>query len=144
MSMKTNYIDNADLMEEWQRWVSSGNSPETRTISDNLARMMTAIANRILTSRSFGGYPIEVREDMAGESVLKMIRNLKNYKSERGTLFSYLSRIVFCACATYLRRHYRRKNAEREIALSATESQPQTPRRRAFVHAMRQKVEEYR
>lgn len=143
MTAKTHYIDNQDLMDEWRRWFESGETPEDRTISDALARMMMLIADRILQSRYFGGYPVEVREDMAGEALLKLIRNLKNFKPERGSLFSYLSRIVFCACATYLKKHYRIRNAKREMSLSANEAAPQTARRRAFVMAMREKVEEY-
>lgn len=144
MAPKLIYVDNADLLREWHDWLSSGETPETRTISDELARMMMTIADRILQSRYFCGYPQAAREDMAGESVLKMIRNLKNYKADKGTLFSYLSRICFCSNATYLKKHYRIRNAEREMSLSANEAAPQTARRRAFVHAMRQKVEEYR
>lgn len=143
MTAKTHYIDNEDLLAEWQRWVSSGNTPEARTISDDLARMMMTIAERILTSRYFSGYPLEVREDMAGDAVLKMLRNLKNYKADKGSLFSYLSRICFCSNATYLKQHYKRRNAEREMTLSANETAPQTARRRAFLRTMRAKVEEY-
>ena len=143
MTAKTHYIDNQDLMSEWLNWVASGETPEERTISEPLAKMMKLISDRILQSRYFGGYPVSTREDMAQEAILKMIRNLKNYKSERGTLFSYLSRICFCSNATYLKKHYRRRNAERLLSLSANETAPQTARRRAYVRNMRAKVEEY-
>ena len=83
---------------------------------------------------------------MASEAVLKMMANLKNYKPSRGRLFGYLSHIVFCACATHLRKHYRRKNAEREMMLcqEVNEALPQSPSRRVYAIAMRAKVEEYR
>ncbi len=143
MTAKTHYIDNQDLMEEWRRWIESGETPEDRTISDALARMMMEISNRILASRYFGGYPQQMLEDMAQEACIKMVSNLKNFKPERGSLFSYFSRIVFCACATHLKKFYKRRNAEREVILLASEQAPQTGRRRAFVRAMRAKVEEY-
>ncbi len=140
---KSIYVDNTDLLREWHDWVASGETPESRTISDELARMMMTIAERILQSRHFCGYSQATREDMAQEAILKMIRNLRNYRADKGTLFSYLSRICFCSNATYLKKHYRRRNTEREMSLSAIEQAPQTGRRRAFVRAMRAKVEEY-
>ena len=99
MAEKTHYIDNEDLMSEWQRWLSSGDTPETRTISDELARMMMTIADRILQSRYFCGYPQATREDIAGESVLKMIRNLKNYKADKGdSIFLSEPNRLLCVC----------------------------------------------
>lgn len=143
MTAKTHYIDNQDLMEEWRRWIESGETPEDRTISDALARMMMTIVRHILQSRNFCGYSLQAREDMQQDAIVKMVRNLRNYRADKGSLFSYLSRICFCSNATYLKKHYKRRNAEREMILSASEQAPQTARRRSYLRAMRAKVEEY-
>ena len=144
MAEKTHYISNNDLMNEYAAWLSSAATSEERTVSERFALMMTKIAERILTSRYFGGYPQTMRADMQQEACLKMIANLRNYRADKGSLFSYLSRICFCSNATFLKKHYRRLNAEREMSLSANEKAPQTARRRSYLRAMRQKVEEYR
>lgn len=60
---------------------------------------------------------------MAQEACLKIIRNLKNMKEEkRKSFFSYWSCCCYSAFVTYLRKHYKRTNEQRQYLLDTLQA----------------------
>lgn len=54
-----------------------------------------------------------MKDDMVSDGVMKIITNLKNFKPEKGSLFSYMTRCVFTASIDYLAKHYKEMNRKR-------------------------------
>ena len=60
---------------------------------------------------------------MAQEACLKIIRNLHNMKEEkRKSFFSYWSCCCYSAFITYLRKHYKRTNEQRQYLLDTLQA----------------------
>lgn len=62
-----------------------------------------------------------MKDDMVSDGVMKIITNLKNFKPEKGTLFSYMTRCVFTSSIDYLAKHYKDMNRKRQLLLDALE-----------------------
>ena len=59
----------------------------------------------------FNRYDIELKKDLIGDAVLKMIRNLHNFKEEnRNQSFSYCSCIAWTSFMDTLKRYYKHIN----------------------------------
>ena len=88
-----------------------------------------------------------MKEDMVSDGVSKIIVNLKNFKPEKGTLFSYMTRCVFTACIDYLSRHYRDINNRRKLFLDALEkaetNMPSSQAKEDFIRELGKQIELY-
>ena len=80
---------------------------------------MLTLANHIMQSRSFNGYNADVKDEIVSESVLKIMKNLKNFNPSKGTIFNYWTRCVFTAATVYLAKYYRDKNKRRQLLIDA-------------------------
>lgn len=99
------YLTNDQIYDEWLIYKNTG------VVTDQLGIYMKAIATHMLGSGSFRGYPQDLKEDMVGEAVLKMMKNLKNLKAEKKqAFFNYLTRCCYCSFITTLSKYYRHKN----------------------------------
>ena len=76
----------------------------------------------MLTHRSFVRYNYHEKQDMTQEAVLKCVANLKNFKPEKGLIFSYLTRCCWTAFIVYLGKYYKGINRRREEILSVLEN----------------------
>ena len=56
---------------------------------------------------------------MISDGVMKIMSNLKNFKPEKGSLFSYMTRCVFTSSIDYLAKHYQYINKKRQLFLDA-------------------------
>lgn len=112
---KTLYLKNDDLMVEWEHW------KETGVISERLGQQMLMLAQHVMESRQFNRYRQNMKEDMVSDGVMKIMTNLKNFKPEKGSLFSYMTRCVFTASIDYLAKHYKDMNRKRQLLLDALE-----------------------
>ena len=59
---------------------------------------------------------------MAQEAVIKMTKNLKNFRPEKGKLFSYFTYCAWTAFVVYLANYYKEQNRKREQILDALNS----------------------
>ena len=142
MRTKTNYISNDAIMEEWRRWKDSG------TVSERLGELLLVLGRHIMQSRYFCGYPEHVKGDIVSDGTLKCLKNLKNFDPTKGcSHFSYLSRCIFTAGASYLAKHYRHLNRRRELlikALRMVETElPQTEASRQLIRELERLLADY-
>ena len=73
------YCTNKELQAEMIKWRDSSKIVEERTISEELGKMFLAICNKILNHSNFRNYDAELKADMRGYALYKLIRGLKNY-----------------------------------------------------------------
>lgn len=112
------YATSEQIYAEWVKWRDSAGRPEDRTIPEGLGLIVREIAERMANASKYGGYPRALLEDMAGDAVLKVFRNLKNMKDEkRDSFFNYVTLTVQCSFWTTLAKHYRHANLVREVSL---------------------------
>lgn len=86
------YVDPKHFDDEIVKYYNSG------VISNDLAEMVSKIANKLSFSSNFAGYTY--REEMVGDGIVRMFKALmsKKYDREKGTNpFSYFTRIAFNA-----------------------------------------------
>ena len=86
------YVDPKKFDDEIVNYYQSGD------ISNELAEMVSKIANKLSYSSNFAGYTY--REEMVGDGIVRMFKALmsKKYDREKGTNpFSYFTRIAFNA-----------------------------------------------
>ena len=112
---KIPYLDNKDLMVEWEHW------KETGVISERMGQQMLLLARHVMESRQFNRYRQHMKDDMVSDGVAKIITNLKNFNPEKGSIFSYWTRCVFTSSIDYLAKHYREMNKKRQLLLDALE-----------------------
>lgn len=112
------YATSEQIYAEWVKWRDSAERPEDRTIPEKLGLIVREIAERMANSSKYGGYPRALLEDMTGDAVLKVFRNLKNMREERReAFFNYVTLCVQCSFWTSLARHYRHVNLIRDLSL---------------------------
>ena len=71
-----NYIDQKELYNEYKKTVEDGQS------TDKLGLMFITLTNHILRSPSFNRYPIQIKEDLRGHAIVKLMKSLKTVKCE--------------------------------------------------------------
>ena len=65
----------------------------------------------MLRSKCFRGYEHHLKEDMAMNAYLKIVKNLKNYNPDQGSsAFKYFSRSCYFAFCETIMRYYKHKN----------------------------------
>ena len=104
------FIDSQEIWAEISNWKN------TNQISDRLGQIFYEIAENMTKHPRFNRYDIELKKDMIGNAVLKMIRNLHNFKEEkRQQSFSYCSCIAWTSFIDTLKKHYKYINRQREM-----------------------------
>lgn len=108
---RTGFFISSD--EIWQEIINWKN---TNQISPRLGQIFYEIAENMTKHPRFNRYDIELKKDMVGDAVLKMCKNLKNFKEEkRNQSFSYCSCIAWTSFMDTLKKHYKHINRQREM-----------------------------
>ena len=71
---KRNYLEAEELYNEYKKSVEDGKC------TDKLGLMFITLTNHILRSPSFNRYPIQVKEDLRGHALEKLIKSLRTVK----------------------------------------------------------------
>ena len=116
---KSNFVDEKELIEQWQIWKNSATKLEDRKVPDRLIELMYTVAQHLLEHQRFVRYKQQDKDDMKQEAVIKMAKNLKNFKPEKGKLFSYFTYCCWTAYVVYLGKYYKEMNKKREQILEA-------------------------
>lgn len=68
-------------------------------------------------SPSFNRYPIQVKEDLSGHALEKLMKSLKTVKLEFTTqqIFNFATRTIYTAFLSELSRHYKFENLKRKV-----------------------------
>ena len=71
-----NYIDQKELYNEYKK------SVEDDQCTEKLGTMFLTITEHILRSPNFNRYPKEVKEDLSGHAIEKLMKSLRTVKLE--------------------------------------------------------------
>ena len=106
-----NYLDQKELYDEYKKSVEDGKCTE------KLGVMFLTIAQHILRSPSFNRYPKELKEDLQGHAIVKLMKSLKTVKCEftHQQIFNFATRTVYNAFFSELSRHYKFANLKRRM-----------------------------
>lgn len=109
------YVTNAGLMAELIKWRKSAKNVEDRMPSEELGRMVMAIAQKICNHSFFRNYTKEIKEDMMQYAFYKIFSGLKNYNFNYKNPFAYISQGIFNAYRSELTRHYKQVNIKKAM-----------------------------
>lgn len=109
------YCTSAELQAELVKWRDSSKKVEDRIISEELGKMLMAIADKLLNRSEFRNYPKELKEDAKGFFFMKAIKGLKNYNFEFNNPFAYFTTCAWNAYITTIAKYYKEQNIRKDI-----------------------------
>ena len=117
---KRNYLEAQDLYDQYKKSVEGGQCTE------KLGEMFLTLTYHILRSPSFNRYPKEVKEDLQGHAIVKLMKSLKTVKLylTPQQIFNFATRTVYTAFLSELGRHYKFENTKRAATRKYLESSP--------------------
>ena len=117
---KRNYLEAEDLYDQYKKSVEDGKC------SEKLGEMFLTLTEHMLRSPNFNRYPKEVKEDLRGHAIVKLMKSLKTVKLEftPHQIFNFATRSVYTAFLSELGRHYKYENTKRAATRKYLESSP--------------------
>ena len=117
---KRNYLEAQDLYDQYKKSVEDGQCTE------KLGLMFLTLTEHLLRSPNFNRYPKEVKEDLQGHAIVKLMKSLKTVKLEftPHQIFNFATRAVYTAFLSELGRHYKFENTKRAATRKYLESSP--------------------
>ena len=108
---KRNYLDAQELYDEYKKSVEDGQCTE------KLGELFLTLTYHMLRSPNFNRYPKEVKEDLQGHAIMKLMKSLKTVKLEFTTqqIFNFATRTIYTAFLSELSRHYKFENLKRKV-----------------------------
>ena len=108
---KRNYLEAQDLYDEYKKSVANGQCTE------KLGEMFLTLTDHILRSPSFNRYPTQVKEDLRGHALEKLMKSLKTVKLDltAQNIFNFATRTVYTAFLSEISRHYKFENLKRKV-----------------------------
>lgn len=99
------YVSPKELKEEVIKYIKSGDSVETRTISNRLGEMIMLIAKHYATKPNFSGYFF--KNEFISNAVYYMCKNLSkiNINLPNCNPFSYLTAITYCSFISTIKKY---------------------------------------
>ena len=115
-----NYIDQKELYDEYNK------SVDNYQCTEKLGMMFITLTNHILRSPSFNRYPIQVKEDLQGYALEKLMKSLRTVKLEftPQQIFNFATRTVYNAFFSELSRHYKQEGIKRAATRKYLENSP--------------------
>ena len=106
---KRNYLEAQDLYDQYKKSVEDGQCTE------KLGTMFLTITEHMLRSPNFNRYSKEVKEDLQGHAIVKLMKSLKTVKLVLTSqqVFNFATRTVYTAFLSELGRHYKQENIKR-------------------------------
>ena len=106
-----NYIDQNELYDEYKKSVDNDQCTE------RLGELFETLIAHILRSSSFNRYQTQVKEDLRGHAIVKLIKSLKTVKLQFTTqqIFNFATRTIYTAFLSELGRHYKFENLKRKM-----------------------------
>ena len=106
-----NYIDQNELYDEYKKSVDNDQCTE------KLGTMFLTMTEHILRSPSFNRYPSQVKEDLRGHALEKLMKSLRTVKLQYSPqqIFNFVTRAIYNAYFSELARHYKFENLKRKV-----------------------------
>ena len=88
--------------------------------------MFLTLTEHILRSPSFNRYSYQIKEDLQGHAIVKLMKSLKTVKLEftPHQIFNFATRTIYTAFLSELGRHYKQENIKRAATRKYLESSP--------------------
>ena len=117
---KQNYLEAQDLYDEYKK------SVENDQCTEKLGEMFLTLTEHLLRSPNFNRYPKEVKEDLQGHAIVKLMKSLKTVKLEftPHQIFNFATRTIYTAFLSELGRHYKNENTKRAATRKYLENSP--------------------
>ena len=108
---KRKYLEAQELYDQYKKSVEDGQCTE------KLGEMFLTLTNHILRSPSFNRYSYQIKEDLCGHAIVKLMKSLKTVKLELTAqqIFNFATRAVYTAFLSELSRHYKFENLKRKV-----------------------------
>ena len=115
-----NYIDQNELYDEYKK------SVDNDQCSEKLGLFFITLTNHILRSPNFNRYPTQIKEDLRGHALEKLMKSLKTVKLNFTTqqIFNFATRTIYTAFLSELGRHYKQENIKRAATRKYLENSP--------------------
>ena len=115
---KRNYLEAQDLYDQYKKSVEDGQCTE------QLGEMFLTLTEHLLRSPNFNRYPKEVKEDLQGHAIVKLMKSLKTVKLDftPHQIFNFATRTIYTAFLSELGRHYKHENTKRAATRKYLES----------------------
>ena len=123
------YCKPAEMQAELIKWRDSnleeekGLKPDEidytkRKMSDELCKMLMAIADKLLNRSEFRNYSKELKEDAKGYFFYKVMRSgLRNYNFKFNNPFAYFTTCAWNAYISTIMKHYKHQNTRRDVMM---------------------------
>lgn len=117
---KQNYLDAEELYDEYKKSVEAGQCTE------KLGEMFLTLTDHMLRSPNFNRYTKEVKEDLRGHALEKLMKSLKTVRLEftPRQIFNFATRSAYTAFLSELSRHYMQANIKRAATRKYLEGSP--------------------
>lgn len=108
---KRNYLEAQDLYDQYKKAVEGGQC------TDKLGEMFLTLTEHMLRSPNFNRYPKEVKEDLRGHAIVKLMKSLTtvNLSFTPQQIFNFATRTIYTAFLSELGRHYKAENLKRRM-----------------------------
>lgn len=108
---KRNYLEAQELYDEYKKSVEGGQC------TARLGELFLTLTCHILRSPNFNRYPTQVKEDLRGHALEKLMKSLKTVNLEFTTkqIFNFATRTIYTAFLSELGRHYKFANLKRKM-----------------------------
>ena len=108
---KRNYLEAQELYDQYKKSVEDGQCTE------KLGEMFLTLTDHILRSPSFNRYSYQIKEDLCGHAIVKLIKSLKTVKLylTPQQIFNFATRTVYNAFFSELARNYKFENLKRKV-----------------------------
>ena len=108
---KRNYLEAQELYDQYKKSVEDGQCTE------KLGELFLTLTSHILRSPSFNRYSYQIKEDLSGHAIVKLMKSLKTVKLylTAQQIFNFATRTVYTAFLSELGRHYKFENLKRKM-----------------------------
>ena len=108
---KRNYLEAKELYDEYKKSVEGGQC------TDKLGVLFLTLTDHMLRSPNFNRYPTQIRSDLRGHALEKLMKSLKTVKLEftPHQIFNFATRTIYTAFLSELGRHYKFENLKRKV-----------------------------
>ena len=115
-----NYLDQKELYDEYKK------SVENDQCTERLGELFQTLICHILRSPNFNRYPIQIKEDLSGHAIVKLMKSLKTVKLylTAQNIFNFATRTVYNAFFSELARHYKQEGIKRAATRKYLEGSP--------------------
>ena len=106
-----NYLDQKELYNEYKK------SVENDQCTEKLGELFLTLTYHILRSPNFNRYQTQVKEDLSGHAIVKLMKSLRtvNLALTPQQIFNFATRTVYTAFLSELGRHYKFENLKRKM-----------------------------